>query len=241
MRATQPSSLNDPFECAVTRRFVEKNESDGNKKLCRVLTCINGTSPVSECDVIEARDRYGSLYLRELLSRQLSQRFGVVSLATNPRHPLMWSHYTTDGSGFAIGYDVEQLRTLGSREGCLQPVRYGRKPIPILDYPVLNEENMNSLLSYKSEHWSYEKEWRLIVELDETIGTGRKDQLNQPINLLRVPNTAVTSVYYTERTPNETVIEIRRRLEDTNNRYQTEHCTKLVLSEKTFGYEDAKA
>lgn len=240
LRATQPSALNDPFESAVTRRFVESNESDGNMELSRVLTSINGTSPVSEADVIEARDRYGSLYLRELLSRQLSQRFGVVSFATDPRHPLMWSHYTTDGSGFAIGYDAEQLRLLGSRKGCLRPVRYGRNPIPLRGYPVLNEENMNSLLSYKSDHWSYENEWRLIVELNETIGTGRKDQLDQPINLLRVPNTAVMSVYYTERTPDEIVKELRRRLEDTNNRYQTEHCTKLVLSETDYGYENAE-
>ena len=121
----------------------------------------------------------------------------------------------------------------------MQPVRYGSKPVPLLDYPVLNEENINPLLSYKSDHWSYEEEWRLIVELNETIGTGRKDPHGQPINLLRVPNTAVISVYYTERTPNEIVDEVRKRLGDPNNRYQAVRPTKLVLSETKYGYEDA--
>ena len=239
LRATQLSALNDPFECAVTKTFIEQNERDGNAELAKVLTSINGTSPVSENDVRKARDEYGSLYLRELLSRQLSQRFGVVSFASNPRHPLMWSHYTIDGSGFAVGYDAEQLRKLSGREGCLQPVRYYPNPIFLGGYPILNEENINPLLSYKSNHWSYEGEWRLIVELNETIGTGRKDPHGQPINLLRVPNTAVISVYYTERTPNEIVDEVRKRLGDPNNRYQAVRPTKLVLSETKYGYEDA--
>ena len=29
----------------------------------------------------------------ELLARQLSQRFGIVSFAADPFHPLMWSHW----------------------------------------------------------------------------------------------------------------------------------------------------
>ena len=240
LRATQPSALNDPFECAVTKAFEEQNEKDGNKELSRILTSLNGTSPVSEADILQARDRYGSLYLRELLSRQLSQRFGVVSFAKDPCHPLLWSHYTRDGSGFAVGYDAEQLKRLSSRKGWMQAVRYYPKPFFLPGYPVLNEENVNPLLSYKSDHWSYEEEWRLIVELNETIGTGRTDQHAQSINLLRVPNTAVMSVYYTERTPRETVEKVQKRLEDTNNRYQAMRPTKLVLSEIKYGYEEAK-
>ena len=241
LRATPPAALNDPFECAVMKLFVERNEIEGNRRLSQVLTSINGTTPVSEARVKEARDTYGSLYLRELLSKQLSQRFGVVSFATNPRHPLMWSHYTVDGSGFVIGYDRRQLWRLGGREECLRPVTYGRNPIPLLDYPVLNEENMNPLLSYKSHHWQHEEEWRLILELHETVGTGLKDQRDQPINLLRVPNTAVMSVYYTERTPrSEQVVEkISKRLQDPNNRYAVTSPTKLIMSETEFGYEDA--
>ena len=120
LRATQPSALNDPFECAVFKTFIEETEEEGNVELSRTLTHLNPISPVSEEDVAKARIHYGSLYLRELLSKQLSKRFGIVSFATDPRHPLMWSHYTGDGSGFAIGYDVTKLSKLSGGEGRLQ-------------------------------------------------------------------------------------------------------------------------
>ena len=72
-------------------------------------------------------------------------------------------------------------------------------PALILDYPVVSdEENILKLMSLKSDHWSYEQEWRLIIELKQTIGTGIKDRHGQPINLLRIPNSAVRVVYYTE-------------------------------------------
>ena len=62
----------------------------------------------------------------------------------------------------------------------------------VLGYP---DDNLNGLLSLKSDHWSYESEWRLIVELDETIGTGFRDSRGLPINLVRVPNEAVVAVF----------------------------------------------
>ena len=91
----------------------------------------------------------------------------------------------------------------------------------------------------KSDHWSHEDEWRLIIELNRTIGTGETDQHGQPINLLQVPNEAVVSVYYTERTPRESVKLIRDRLADRNNRYQAENPRKLILSSTAYSYEEA--
>ena len=241
LRATQPSALNDPLECSVLSTFVERDEEEGNREFARVLTTINESSPVTEEDVREARVQYGSLYLRELLARQLSTRFGIVSFCQDPRHPLMWSHYTTDGSGFVIGYDAQQLKKLSSRTEGLRPVEYREKLPLILGYVVVAspDSNMDVSLSMKSHHWQYEREWRLIVELKETIGTGSQDRHGQPINLIRVPNQAVLTVYYTERTPTETVDLVRERLARANNRYGTNQPTKLVLSPRNYGYEDA--
>ena len=36
--------------------------------------------------------------------------------------PLMWSHYTTDGSGSLIGYDAKTIRELSNSEYGLRPV-----------------------------------------------------------------------------------------------------------------------
>ena len=98
---------------------------------------------------------------------------------------------------------------------------------------------LNAVMSLKNDHWSYEKEWRLIVELNETIGTGFRDPRGLPINLLRVPNEAVVSVYYTERTSVEVFDLVRSRLENPNNRYGMNRLTKLVASPERYGYEDS--
>lgn len=186
-----------------------------------------------------ARREYGSLFARQLVAEQVSTRFGIVSFTTNHLHPLMWSHYTTDGSGFVIGYDFAMLSQLTGPKGLLRKVKYQDKPASIIAPIVLSspESNLPVLLSMKSDHWSYEDEWRLIVELNRTIGTGKSDVLGQPINLVQVPNEAIVSVYYTERTPQDTVTEIRHRLEDRNNRYRAESTRKLILSSTSYGYE----
>ena len=240
LRATQPSALNDPFECAVLPSYVEVSEQEGNKRLATTLTNIHPLRPIRESDVAKAKYEYGSLYLKELLAKQLSYRFGIVSFARNPFHPLLWSHYTLDGAGFVVGYDRHQLQQLSRREGALRSVYYAQMQTLIPGPEVLNEENMNGLLSIKSDHWRYEDEWRLIVELDDTIGTGRTDRYCQPVNLLRVPNQAVKSVYYTERTPPVVVDQVRTRLHDPNNRYGVAGPTKLVMSAPQYGYKEAQ-
>ena len=243
LRATQPAALNDPFECAIGALFKDfgVDEVRLNQEFAEALSSIPGTTPVTADDVARAKEQRGSLYLRDLLTRQLSQRFGIVSFSTDPRHPLLWSHYTLDGSGFVVGYDVERLRVVSSQEENLRPVRYFEEMVAIESYELLeiHKGALNAVMSLKSDHWSYEKEWRLIVELDETIGTGFEDRRSLPINLLRVPNEAVLSVFYTERTPVEVVDLVRSRLENPNNRYGTKRLTKLVASPRRYGYEDS--
>ena len=211
--------LERPFEISVKRLFRDQDKGKASERLAEVLRNINPTTPVDAEEVAQAQKRYGSLYVRELLAMQLSKRFGIVSFATNPRHPLLWSHYTVDGSGFVIGYDAELLSRLTGKAATLRRVVYADQPPPLLDYPVLNEENIPKLLACKSRHWEYECEWRLIVELNETVGTGRTDRHRQPINLVRIPNAAVVSVYFTERTPNPRVKEVQSRIRNPNNRY----------------------
>ena len=241
LRATQPAALNDPFECAVATAYVFEDEAEEDHELAKVLTEINENKPISAIEVLTARIEYGSLFTRQLLSDQISTRFGIVSFTANPHHPLMWSLYTTDGSGFVIGYDMSQLRKLSGPVGELRAVQYNDQP-PMFIGPVAfsqPQSNIPALLSLKSNHWSHEEEWRLIVELNKTVGTGQTDQHGLPINLVQIPNEAVVAVFYTERTPGQAVQRIRARLADPNNRYQAENPRKLILSSTSYEYEEA--
>ena len=241
LRATQPAALNDPFECAIRPFYGFPDEGEENRELATVLTDFNENKPVTEQDVRRAREEHRRRFTWQLFTDQISTRFGIVSFAANPRHPLMWSHYTTDGSGFVIGYDLAELNKLACPSGWLRRVKYGKTLVPIYGpvVPVAPDSNLPKLLSYKSEHWSYEQEWRLIVELRRTIGTGKTDRHGQPINLVRIPNEAVVSVYFTERTPTDSVRLVQERLADENNRYRAGKPRKLVRSSTEFGYEEA--
>ncbi|MYG67992.1 MAG: DUF2971 domain-containing protein [Gammaproteobacteria bacterium] len=243
LRATQPAALNDPFECTMKKKFIETDRESGNRELAETLTEIQPRNPVTEQDVEEARVRHGSLYMGELYRRQLSTRFGIVSFSTDPFHPLLWSHYTRDGSGFAIGYKAEVLMGLATAGIHLQPIRYIPEPGIVAGYKVLStpESNLVQIMRCKSSHWEYESEWRLIVELDLTLGTGTRDRHGIPVNLFRIPNAAVDTVYYTERTPKEMVSEIEARLRMPNNRYGVRKATKLVLAEDAYWYEEEDA
>ena len=44
LRATQPSALNDPFECSVARLFRDQDEGKASESLAHVLSSINPTS-----------------------------------------------------------------------------------------------------------------------------------------------------------------------------------------------------
>ncbi len=218
-----------------------RDEADENHQLAEALTKVNESNPISPEDVARARQEHGSLFTRQLVAEQVSTRFGIVSFTIDPFHPLMWSHYTTDGSGFVIGYDAAKLSQLAGPKGGLRKVEYKDKPASIIHPIVLSspDSNLPVLLSMKSSHWSYENEWRLIVELNKTIGIGKTDDHDLPINLVQIPNEAVVSVYYTERSSPETVTSIRHRLEDKNNRYRAENPRKLILSFTSYGYEES--
>ena len=184
----------------------------------------------------------GVLYYRHLLAERLSTRFGIVSFTTEPVNALMWAHYTRDGSGFVIGYDMDQIsESLTEGTYSWHQVKYVNQPTPMISDTLIHDAlaNPREILSRKGSHWSYENEYRLIVELNSTIGLGKKDALNQPINVIRVPNEAVRRVYFTERTPQCTVQLIGDRLSDPNNRYAGRRPRKLVLSRTAYKYEPA--
>ena len=96
-------------------------------------------------------------------------------------------------------------------------------------------------LSHKSSHGQYERELGLIVDLGKTSRTRDSDKHGQPINVLRIPNSTVAEVYYTERTFKSTVMESDRRLASANDRYGVERATKLTLSAQAFGYVAVKS
>ena len=239
LRATQPLALNDPFECAVTDTYGGRGgAAERNRECADVLTRVDESRPISADCVHLARRKYGSLFMRQLFAQQVSHRFGIVSFTDDYRHPLMWSHYTLDGSGFVVGYDRNKLLDLPGWELNMRRVDYTDRTPRIQELNALGvvEAPLLEILSRKSKYWEYEQEWRLIIELRYTIGSDQLDQHGLPIQLVRIPNEAVVDVYYTERTPQEMVKAVQNHLADKNNRYTANSPRKLFMSRTNYEY-----
>jgi hypothetical protein len=65
----------------------------------------------------------------------------------------------------------------------------------------------------KGVSWEYEQEWRLITELSKARWSGND------IAIITVPQDSVSSILITDRTSEETVDIIVRRLNNPSNRY----------------------
>ena len=130
------------------------------------------------------------------------------------------------------------LKKVATRNGKLGHVDYFDDPLPSSDYLEFKDEHsLHYALMMEAKYWEYEQEWRLTLELKNTVGTGEYDQNLQSINIYPLPNEAVTEVYVTERTPEEAVHKISTRLKNPLNRYTATEPKLLILSSEKYGYE----
>jgi hypothetical protein len=107
----------------------------------------------------------------QYLKRALSEYMGLLCFSANWRNPVQWGHYAESHRGVCLGFEI-------SPAAGLVKVRYVKKRIaPKLR--VMRKmgpsavEHMLDLLATKFEHWRYEQEHRLFVQLadkDEESG-----------------------------------------------------------------------
>ena len=215
-RATPPNELNDINEINYKTSFRddERNRENINREYALALTELFPTSPVSVDDVERYRQKYPRGYGAELTCDQLSKRYGVTSFSTRKDDVKMWSHYADDCRGVVIGYNVDLWvrHLLGT--SIIRRVKYA-DDLPIIMGPrVVNQENAYVFMSSKGAVWEHEQEWRLITELSKTQQSGKD------IAVITVPQESVSSVLITDRTSQDTVDIIVRRLNNPSNDYR---------------------
>ncbi|MBF8274986.1 MAG: hypothetical protein HW390_59 [Candidatus Brocadiaceae bacterium] len=73
----------------------------------------------------------------------------------------MWSHYSYSHTGFCIEFERTGSNDLGNGKYCI-PVLYD-DPLPTFKLMELSDPAVVSkILTTKSSHWSYEREWRIL-------------------------------------------------------------------------------
>lgn len=97
-------------------------------------------------------------------AKKAIKELGVVCLSEINHDILMWSHYAEGHTGFCIEFERSNNNDLGKWAYCL-PVTYDAVEVPSFDTPQLKEKaSVAKIVATKAPNWSYEKEWRLIVD-----------------------------------------------------------------------------
>lgn len=169
----------------------------------------------------EVKRRYN-----ELLEK--FENVGVYSLSKNNDNELLWAYYASGHTGFAIEYDIDELKKNLNHNKYFQfifdfDVDYV-KSIPKADISVLKGKNFNHILKTylgsKSLSWMHEDEYRLIFE-----GKG----------LFDIDYRAITGIYFGYRMQEQEIEFIMEKLKGRGLCYY-----KMELIDKTYKFEPIK-
>lgn len=151
---SEASKLNDPFDCLVyinhdifakhVFQMLYEIFPYTNRKLLQETAKVSITSKLDE-------------YLYNMKSQ-----FRIACFTENNDSPLMWAHYADNHRGFCMEYDLTKLPE-GYRCSIL-PVIYSNSRYDATRLVVAKNKNLvTNPFYFKSSHWEYEKEWRMMI------------------------------------------------------------------------------
>lgn len=142
------------------------------------------------------------------LHQDFDKNIGALCLSEAPDSILMWSHYASSHTGFAIEFNA--------RHPCFHAKRSENDELRHLRRVLYRDTRASALLSemdfsefflIKSNHWSYEREWRIMQSLAEADLTIPEEPF--PIHLFKFPKNAVTGIVLGARSTEQTEKSIR--------------------------------
>ena len=153
-----PSNFNDPFDCQLvvdtinTRQEIEDWIKDISPELKTKSKFLK-----QQVDKLCANPDELHMFINNSIVDIMSKT-GVSCFSKSSNNLLMWSHYANSHKGLCLKFDSIQDRDLFDTP---KRVNYSK------NYPIYNHlrdgpNYIDLLLSTKSKHWKYEKEWRLF-------------------------------------------------------------------------------
>ena len=113
LRATQPSALNDVMEGNIRTSMQQRMDTDQwYRILSESLRDIFQDDSIPDDEMARRKNLYGDPRVSTIIRDYLSRHVGVVSFSADPLIPAMWAYYAAN-SGFVVGYNTSQLKTLG--------------------------------------------------------------------------------------------------------------------------------
>lgn len=174
---SKPENFNDPFDCNINFQLGDTTEENfellfnwareeaPDKKDFEETYHSEGKVTKSFKDKVLEGSRNATALL---LEKRLSD-VGVTCFSEINDDILMWSHYALSHQGFCLEFDTTKfpfMRTNNpDKNNAIEKVDYSDSyPVMSLKEIALNQlpSLPQNLLTRKSSHWSYEREWRLF-------------------------------------------------------------------------------
>lgn len=206
LRITQPSDLNDPFECVPIPPTIEEVEYIFSESVKSTLENLKH-SQKEKYDYLEKKLKeefskinnenpggFRTKFFNEALEN-INKKIGVLSLSRRWDSTLMWSHYSNSHKGFCIGFNAKEsffqdYRAMSNSNKIFLPVIYNNNRVKV---PATKGEKIDpNVLLTKSKNWEYEEEERLLVLLnnaDKVINS-----LPYNIYLIKVPHIMIREI-----------------------------------------------
>jgi hypothetical protein len=192
IRFTQPVYLNDPYE---TNPVITGSEMTDEQwaKIADFEARKNGIN-IKDFEHLKNKDARDNQFpaALQLMKTFFHHSVGILSLSETHDNTLMWAHYCQNHTGFVIGFKTGN--SFLSPTGKQYAVNTLSKVIYTDTRPVntLEKTTMKDLYFTKSNHWSYESEWRILKNRQDT---SEKSQTGE-IFLYRFPADIIDSVYF---------------------------------------------
>jgi hypothetical protein len=171
-----PSEFNDPYDCFVCLSKQKLTEEE----IRRFYKSSKFSPPYTSEEIEEQIQKYMAHpeESRNALEGKLQEAVGLWALScftTTNDHMLMWAHYANQHKGICIGYDSKLITQISTKHSW---VKYAK------EYPEGRvtelETFVETILSTKSDYWSYENEIR-ILQREKGLYTFKREAIKEVI------------------------------------------------------------
>jgi Protein of unknown function (DUF2971) len=167
IRYTQPYHFNDPFEFSP---LFLSSESKVPAFVDEWLAASPTGANFYDSGLASMLTRGESYKLQRYFREAIGGLHGVLCLSESPMIPLMWSHYANSYNGFALGFDMDHPFFSDDANGIpfVFPVTYtSRRPAHfVFSEKLPSAAWIYQAATYKPDYWSYEREVRHIVKIE---------------------------------------------------------------------------
>lgn len=136
----------------INEEFGLKDIRERKLKISRIME-LNDPFELLSPDL---KDKEFRGYIKEV-KESIARNFGIVCFSGNWNNPVQWSHYADKHKGLCLGFDIDpiHLKKVDYRQGRIQHDNR------------MTEDFVFRILQTKYEHWAYEEEYRVFIELEE--------------------------------------------------------------------------